>query len=63
MHFIKLNFNYYSIMSGNSIFITGTLLQEPGKLVRKNNRVSHFFDYKENDFEMITNVSQLLPYS
>ena len=50
-------------MSGDTIFLTGTLLQEPGKLIRKNFRVSHFFSYNNNDFEMITNVTQLMPNS
>ena len=44
-------------MSGNSIFLTSTLVEDPGKIVNKTTRISHFFEYEAKDFEMIVNIN------
>ena len=44
-------------MTGNSIFLTSTLLDNPGKLIRKNKNISNFFKYDEKEFESINNIN------
>ena len=44
-------------MTGSSIFLTSTLLDDPGKIVKKNKHVSHFFEYNEKEFESINHIN------
>jgi len=38
-------------MAGNSIVITGSLINEQETLVHKNNKIAKFFEYSEEDFK------------
>ena len=38
-------------MQGNSIVITGSLINESNNLIHKNNKVAKFFKYTEEEFE------------
>ena len=37
-------------MSGNSIVLTGSLINEQESLVHKNNKIAKFFEYTEEEF-------------
>lgn len=38
-------------MSGNSIVLTGSLLNETDNLIHKKNKIARFFKYTEEEFE------------
>ena len=45
------------ITSGNSIVLTGSLLDQTGGLInKKKKKIARFFDYNEKEFESIVNV-------
>lgn len=51
-----------SIVKGNSIAITASLLNETGKIMSiKNEKTAAFFGYSFKDFENINNISSFMP--
>ena len=51
-----------SIVKGNSITITASLLNETGKIMsKKDEKTASFFEYNFEDFENLDNISSLMP--
>jgi len=51
-----------SIIKGNSITLTASLLNDTGKILsKKDEKTAAFFDYSFEDFENIDNISAIMP--
>lgn len=50
-------------MQGNSIVLTGSLVNENESLIHKKNKIAKFFKYSEDEFKEIKDFTLLMPHS